>query len=135
MTKRTPALLGVALLLALGACNSDGGGLAGACESPKPAADISALPDGIALEEFGTVVRARKRNGFVGAQAVADAAVDKLYAPLLDLLKDGGYEIIGEDNEGFEAEIFFTRATNSGSLILRRGDCAGATNIILTYGA
>jgi hypothetical protein len=135
MTKRTPALCGVALLLVLGACNSDGGGLAGECESPKAAADISVLPEGIALQEYGTVVRARKKNGFVGAQAVADGEVDKLYTPLLNLLKDGGYEIVGEDNEGFEAEIFFTRQASSGSLILRQGNCAGSTNIILTYGA
>jgi len=135
MMKRTPALCAVSLMLALGACNSGDGGLAGKCESPQAAADLSALPDGIALEEYGTVVRARKSNGFVGAQAVADAGVDKLYTPLLNLLKEGGYEIVGEDNEGFEAEIFFTRETNSGSLILRQGDCAGATNITLTYGA
>jgi len=134
MTRRTSAL-GAVALLALGACNSDVGGLAGECESPKAAADLSALPDGIALEEYGTVVRARRKNGFVGAQAVANAGVDKLYTPLLNLLKNGGYEIVGEDYEGFEAEIFFTRQANSGSLILRQGECAGATNITLTYGA
>jgi len=122
-------------MLGLAACNSDDRGLARECESPKAATNISALPDGIALDEYGTVVRARKKNGFVGAQAVADAGVDKLYTPLLNLLKDGGYEIVGEDNEGFEAEIFFTRQANSGSLILRQGECAGATNITLTYGA
>jgi hypothetical protein len=131
---RASAICAVALMFVLGACSSDVGGLARGCELPKPAADLSVLPQGIALEEYGTVVRARKRNGFVGAQAVADAAVDKLYTPLLDLLKEGGYEIVGEDNEGFEAEIFFTRRANSGSLILRQGDCA-TTNITLTYGA
>jgi len=135
MMKRTSALCVVALMLILVACNSDDGGLARECEPPKAAADLSALPEGIALEEYGTVVGARRKNGFVGAQAVADAGVDKLYTPLLNLLKDGGYEIIGEDNEGFEAEIFFTRQANSGSLILRQGECDGATNIILTYGA
>jgi len=65
----------------------------------------------------------------------ADEKVGQLYTPLLNLLKDGGYEIVGEDNEGFEAEIFFTRNRNTGSLILRQGDCADATNITLTYGA
>lgn len=135
MMKRTSALCAVALMLGLASCNSEDGGLARECESPKAAADLSALPEGIALEDFGTVIRARMKNGFVGAQAVADAGVDKLYTPLLNLLKDGGYEIVGEDNEGFEAEIFFTRQANSGSLILRQGECAGATNIILTYGA
>ena len=122
-------------MLGLAACSTDDGRLAQECESPKAAADLSALPEGIALEEYGTVVRARVKNGFVGAQAVADAGVDKLYTPLLNLLKDGGYEVVGEDNEGFEAEIFFTRQANSGSLILRQGECVGATNITLTYGA
>ncbi len=134
-TRRTALVLVCASLLGLVACCSDDGGLATGCEPPEAVSDLSALPEGIALEDYGTVVRARTKNGFVGAQAVADAKVDKLYTPLLNLLKDGGYEIVGEDNEGFEAEIFFTRERNTGSLILRQGDCAGATNIILTYGA
>jgi hypothetical protein len=135
MRKRASAACGVALVLGLAACSSDDGRLAGECEPPKAAANLAVLPEGIALQEYGTVVRARKKNGFVGAQAVAEGEVDKLYTPLLNLLKDGGYEIVGEDNEGFEAEIFFTRQASSGSLILRQGNCAGSTNIILTYGA
>ncbi|MGH2698048.1 MAG: hypothetical protein ACRDJL_02450 [Actinomycetota bacterium] len=118
----------------LAAC-SDTEGLAQACEPLVPAADLSVLPEGISLDDYGTVVRARKSNGFVGARAVAEDEVDELYTPLLNLLKDGGYEIVGEDNEGFEAEIFFTRDRNTGSLILRRGECEGETNIMLTYGA
>ena len=135
VTRRTALVCVCASLLALVACSSDDGGLAQGCESPEAVADLSALPEGIALDEYGTVIRARTRNGFVGAQAVADEKVGQLYTPLLNLLKDGGYEIVGEDNEGFEAEIFFTRNRNTGSLILRQGDCADATNITLTYGA
>lgn len=135
VTRRTALVFVCASLFGLVACSSDDGGLAQDCESPEAVSDLSALPEGIALDEYGTVVRARTKNGFVGAQAVADGKVDKLYTPLLNLLKDGGYEIVGEDNEGFEAEIFFTRERNTGSLILRQGECAGATNIILTYGA
>jgi len=124
-----------AVLFGLAACSSDAGGLAQACEPLEPASNLSVLPQGISLDEYGTVVRARERNGFVGARAVAEGEVDKLYTPLLELLQDGGYEIVGEDNEGFEAEIYFTRAANTGSLILRQGECEGETNITLTYGA
>lgn len=129
LTCMTPAVV-------VACASSDDGTLAGGCgERPEPASDLSVLPEGISLDEYGTVVRARAKNGFVGAHAVAQGNVDKLYTPLLRLLKDGGYDIVGEDNEGFEAEIFFMRNSDTGSLILRQGECEGETNIILTFGS
>ncbi|MGH2826783.1 MAG: hypothetical protein ACRDKF_07405 [Actinomycetota bacterium] len=140
MIGRREARSGVALaiacaaLLMLASCDSGEGALAGECGRPEPASDLSVLPDGLELDEFGTVVRAAERHGFVSARAIATDGVEGLYSPMTKLLRRGGYEIVGEDNEGFEAEIYFTRGADTGSILLRQGNCGPATNIILTFG-
>lgn len=140
MRMRRPASRALALvaacasLVALASCDSGEGALAQECGRPEPAADLSMMPRGLELDELGTVVKAGEKHGFVSARAVATEGVEKLYPPLTKLLREGGFEIVGEDNEGFEAEIYFTRGEDTGSILLRRGNCGPDTNIILVFG-
>lgn len=126
--------LACAALVLLASCDSGKETLAQECERPEPASDLSALPEGLELDEFGTVVKAADGRGFVSARAIAADGVGDLYSPITKLLRSGGFEIVGEDNEGFEAEIYFTRGVDTGSILLRQGSCGGATSIILTFG-
>jgi hypothetical protein len=133
-SRRSWALaLACAALVVLASCDSGKGALTHECERPEPASDLSALPEGLELDDLGTVVRAGEAHGFVSARAIAADGVEGLYPPMTKLLRKSGFEIVGEDNEGFEAEIYFTRGIDTGSVLLRQGNC-GATSIILTFG-
>ena len=140
MQQRTSRALSAALAaaaLAIAGCGGDSKGdrQTAVCPEITPASDLSLIPKDITLDRHSTVTTVAKSRGFIGVVAVSDRKVVELFPILSRALVDSRYVIRSSDNEGFEAEIFFTSDRNTGSLILRQDDCAGATNIILTYGA
>jgi hypothetical protein len=105
------------------------------CPDPTPGGDPKAQPEGIALQDFGTMTETAHRGDFVSAAVISERSVDQLYDPLRDHVKDGGYSILNTENEHFEAEIFFADERGKVALLqLREGPCLGQVTIRLTYG-
>jgi hypothetical protein len=65
-------------------------------------------------------------------QAVTAKPLDEVTVLIQDAVVAAGYRPAGMDNEGFEAEVFFTSGQYAaGQAIVRRADCEGQWDIDL----
>jgi len=80
------------------------------CPAPKaaPPAETALMPAGLSFDEIGTVTRVRKDERNVMVQAVTTKPIDEVTVLIQDAVTAAGYRPAGMDNEGFEAEVFFT---------------------------
>jgi hypothetical protein len=81
--------------------------------SPAPPAETALMPAGLSFDQIGTVTRVQKDERHVMVQAFTTKALDEVTVLIQDAVTAAGYRPAGMDNEGFEAEVFFT--TRSGS--------------------
>jgi hypothetical protein len=81
--------------------------------SAAPPAETALMPAGLSFDQIGTVTRVRKDDGHVMVQAFTTKPLDEVTVLIEDAVTAAGYRPAGMDNEGFEAEVFFT--TGSGS--------------------
>jgi hypothetical protein len=81
--------------------------------APAPPAQTALMPDGLSFDGIGTVTRVQKNERHVMVQAVTAKPLDEVTVLIQDAVTAAGYRPAGMDNEGFEAEVFFT--TGSGS--------------------
>jgi hypothetical protein len=132
--------LSIAAVL-LGACGGSEGGTSVAdpkvCSTDKPITgpDLDGLPEGLPLEEWGVIVRVDKSKGFIGAKAIGDTQIVELYPEITRAIQTNGYKQISGENEGFEAEVFFQKGSDTGTFLLRKGPCEGQVTITLIYGS
>lgn len=123
--------LGV-LLSACSAGSGDGAGARCAAPNPAPPAEVALMPAGLSLAGVATVTHVTSTQGHITVQAVADKPIDELTVLIQDAVTAAGYRPAGMDNEGFEAEVFFTSGSYAaGQALVRRGDCDGQWNIDL----
>ncbi|MGW5049506.1 hypothetical protein [Actinokineospora sp. NPDC004072] len=123
------ALIAAAVLLT--GCST---GVTATCAAPTPAPpdQTALLPAGLSLAEVGTVTRVERADGHLSAQAVSDRRIDELTILIQDAVTAAGYRPAGMDNEGFEAEVFFTAGSYAaGQAIVRRGGCEGQWEVEL----
>lgn len=74
------------------------------------------------------------KDDYLNVEALAEDTVVELDPALQRSLLASGYEIIGHDNEGFEAEIFFARDERTlGTFRLREGPCKDHVTVRLVY--
>ena len=66
------------------------------------------MPAGLSFDQIGTVTRVRKNQGYVMVHAVTTKPLDEVTVLIQDAVIAAGYRPAGMDNEGFEAEVFFT---------------------------
>lgn len=126
------ATTAAALALLLVGC-SDGDG-AVACATPAPAtpAETALLPPGLSLSGFATVTRVQKTPGHLTVRAVTAEPLDEVTVLIQDAVTAAGYRPAGMDNEGFEAEVFFTAGSYAaGQALVRRAACDGQWDIDL----
>lgn len=82
----------------------------------------------------GDVVEVGRRRGYSALTVVTKETVVELYPQLARGLLDDGHEIVTGDNEGFEAEIFFTlRDGRTGRYVLREGPCRDDVTLHILY--
>ena len=133
MVERGLALsVAVASLLVTLGCST--GGDAAGCPAPSaaPADETALMPDGLSFDRIGTVTHVVSTDGHVTVQAVTDKAIDEVTVLIQDAVTAAGYRPAGMDNEGFEAEVFFTAGDYAaGQALVRRGDCEGRWDIDL----
>jgi hypothetical protein len=135
LSPRSTPLVGIALLAALAGCSTGPGGDEGAtCPIPDPAppAEIALMPAGLSFEQIGTVTQVHSAAGHVTMRAVTTKPIDEVTVLIQDAVTAAGYRPAGMDNEGFEAEVFFTSGSlAAGQALVRRAECEGQWDIEL----
>ncbi|HWM04713.1 MAG TPA: hypothetical protein VNP92_20440 [Actinophytocola sp.] len=131
--QRSTVLAGTAaLLIALGGCSAGPGGDACQAPSPAPPAETALMPDGLSFDQIGTVTRVISTQGHITVRAVTAKPLDEVTVLIQDAVTAAGYRPAGMDNEGFEAEVFFTSGLYAaGQAVVRRAECEGQWNIEL----
>ena len=105
-----------------------------ACQAPgaAPPAETALMPGGLSFDQIGTVTRVRKAERHVMVQAVTTKPIDEVTVLIQDAVTAAGYRPAGMDNEGFEAEVFFTTGSYAaGQARVRWAGCEGRWNIDL----
>lgn len=136
--RRTFAVVGVvaaaALLVVLGARVLGRDDTHDPCPAPKaaPAAETALIPDGLSFDEIGTVTRVRKQQRNIVVKAVTTKPLDEATILIQDAVVAAGYRPAGMDNEGFEAEVFFTTGSYAaGMATLRQCRSRWDINLVL----
>ena len=133
MIERWLALtVAVASLLVTTACSTTSD--AAPCTEPAaaPATETALMPDGLSFDGIGTVTHVVSTDGHLTVRAVTDKPIDEVTVLIQDAVTAAGYRPAGMDNEGFEAEVFFTAGDYAaGQALVRRGDCDGRWDIDL----
>ena len=127
----SPHLLVLAVVLAACSGSDD---VAASCPAPSPAppAETALMPAGLSFDEIGTVTEVLSRDGHITVLAVTAKHIDEVTVLIQDAVTAAGYRPAGMDNEGFEAEVFFTAGTYAaGQALVRRAECEGQWNIDL----
>ncbi len=128
-----PAAAGLLAVLAgcsggFGAANDD------ACPAPStaPPAQTELMPAGLSFDQVGTVTHVARTEGHLNVRAVTTKPIDEVTVLIQEAVVATGYRPAGMDNEGFEAEIFFTSGSYAaGQAVVRRGDCDGQLDVDL----
>ena len=90
------------------------------------------MPPGLSFDQIGTVTRVRKNELHVMVHAVTTKPLDEVTVMIQDAVTAGGYRPAGMDNEGFEAEVFFTSGSYAGGqALVRQAACKGRWDIVL----
>lgn len=90
------------------------------------------MPAGLSFEKIGTVTHVRRTNDQVTVRAVTTKPIEEVTVLIQDAVTAVGYRPAGMDNEGFEAEVFFTAGSSAaGQAIVRRAACEGQWDIEL----
>jgi hypothetical protein len=133
------ALVGAAavLLVALAGCSGGSEDDAGvpACPAPSaaPPAEIALMPAKLSFDKIGTVTHVVRTTGNFTVQAVTTKPLNEVTVLIQDAVTAAGYRPAGMDNEGDEAEVFFTAGSlAAGQARLERGRCGGQWDIDLT---
>ncbi len=110
-----------------------------ACTPPlSVAADAvpAALAAGLRPAPPDVVTSASSSNGNVVLEASTTASVNRIFERYKAALVAAGFAVNHEDNEGREAELFFSSGGRKGSLLIARRDCPpGSTGYKLTVPA
>jgi hypothetical protein len=104
------------------------------CQAPNaaPPTETALMPPGLSFDQIGTVTRVRKDNLHVMVHAVTSKPIDDVTVLIQDAVTAAGYRPAGMDNEGFEAEVFFTTGPYAAGQALVRGTaCEGRWDISL----
>jgi hypothetical protein len=126
------ATTAVALIVLLAGCSDDSA--KGACPIPSPAppAETALLPAKLSFNAFATVTHVQKTQGHLTVRAVTAKPIDEVTVLIQDAVTAAGYRPAGMDNEGFEAEVFFTSGSYAaGQALVRRAACDGQWDIDL----
>jgi hypothetical protein len=102
--------------------------------SPAPAAERKLMPAGLSFNRIGTVTRVQENERHIMVQAFTTKPLDEVTVLIQDAVVAAGYRPAGMDNEGFEAEVFFTSASGlyaAGQARVAQFGCEGRWHIDL----
>jgi hypothetical protein len=102
------------------------------CAAPRhaPPAETKLLPAGLSFERVGPITHVLKQGRNVIAQAETTKPIDEVTVLIQDAVTAAGYRPAGMDNEGFEAEVFFTTGPYAAGLArVRKSACEGRWDV------
>lgn len=115
------------MLATAAACNrgGDGAGPAADCgvPTPDPAARPELIPDPFLLDGDAGVASAGRRRGGVTAVLSVSLSVQDALPLYRKAIGRAGFDVVSEDNEGFEAELYMKRGERLGAIQIRRTLC------------
>ena len=126
---------GLLLAAVVAAAAGCGGGGSADCAEPAPLAsgNDARVPADLDLTGFGTLTRLEVDGGLTSYRVEGNGSVADVYVPVTRQLRDDGWNLVGSENEGVDAEVYFARGTmETGVLMLRELDCAGTVAIEVT---
>ena len=133
-----PAVV-LALVFGLAACSDDSkdvpgaGGIPTNCglPSPSPGLNRSRVPEPLYLEGEVELSGTQKvRGGWVSTINIPYSVQEAL--PLYQAaVEEAGFEIISQDNEGFEAELYLRSRKHHAAVQIRRSTCEKASIVFV----
>lgn len=124
----------VVLLLVTAACGEGGGGAeATDCglPTPDPSAQPKLIPGPLLLDGDAEVASAGRRKGGVTGVLNLRMSVQDALPLYKKATARAGFELVGLDNEGFEAELYLRRGKQLGSLQIRTSVCEDAAVVFV----
>lgn len=100
--------------------------------TPRPGADGSALPAPFLLDGAAELVRINKRPGGIVASMNIPYSVARGFQLYKEASDEAGFKLAGEENEGFEAEIYLRAGGRLASVQIRRSICSDASIVFVS---
>ena len=128
------AALGAAMLFLIG-CSSDSTtstGFDSSCGLPSPhrGVDASIVPDEFEIPG-AQLTRTRRTSGGFAASLNLPYSVEEGMRRYLRAVRSAGFDVVGRDFEGFEAEIYIRKPGAIGAVQLRVSRCEDATGALV----
>lgn len=121
------------MLVVAPACSGKGSAAPPDCglPSPDPKARADLIPPEFLLDGRAEVATAGRRKGGVTAALNIRLSVQDALPLYRKAVARGGFEIVGEDNEGFEAEVYIRQGERLGQVQIRRSLCEDASVVFV----
>jgi hypothetical protein len=93
-------------------------------------ADSSLVPEPFLLQgiEVAKTIKGKER---LTVAMNNPRSVQESFPLFKEAVKEAGFELVGEDNEGFEAELYMRRGSTLGQIQIRSSPCPDATGVYL----
>ena len=104
------------------------------CGLPTPGPNVRAelVPSGFMLD--GAVVfKAQKTKKRLTVAINNPHSVNESYLEYKKIVRQSDYTLVGEDNEGFEAELYLKKGSELGAIQIRVSRCPEATVVFLNF--
>jgi hypothetical protein len=133
-------LLAVVLVAAFvaGGCSErtpadDGRAIPAQCglPTPDPGADASVVADVFLLGGDAEVTKTKKSKRGILAALNVPYSVSEAFSRYSESVKKGGYEVVDDDFEGFEAELYLRKGDDLGAVQIRRSTCEEASVVFV----
>lgn len=121
------------VVLFASACGDGGADPAADCglPTPDPAAQPALIPPELLLDGDAEVALASRRKGGITGVLNIQMSVQDAFPIYKKAIERAGFELVGEDNEGFEAELYLKRGKELGSLQIRTSVCQDAAVVFV----
>lgn len=101
--------------------------------SPAPGLDARAIPEPFLLGGRAEPTLVEQRPGGFSAALNVPLSVSQALEAYRGALAEAGRRVVGEDNEGFEAELFVRRGDELGMIQVRRSVCEHSSVVFLNF--
>ena len=113
---------------------SSGSDVPAKCGLPTPGPNVKAeLVPSEFMMDGGVVFKAQKTKDRLTAAINNPHSVNESYLEYKKIVRQTDYALVGEDNEGFEAEIYLKKGDELGAIQIRVSRCPEATVVFLNF--